>query len=473
MRQVLPFILCGGVGSRLWPLSREAYPKQFHRLTGPHTLFQETCRRLAGPLFGELCILSNYRHRFLVAEQLEEIGASIRNIVLEPARRNTAPAACVATLIAMEKDAESLVLLAPSDHMIPDPRAFAEIMGSGLDAAAAGALVAFGVAPDCPHTGYGYIETETGKGAGLKVTRFVEKPSPTAAEAYLDSDRFYWNSGIFLFKAATMLDLLQCHAPGILEVGQKSLAEGKEDLGFRVLGTPYSEAPDISLDYAVAEKACNLVCVPLTTPWSDVGSWSALWSFLEKNMEGNVIRGEGKIIMENTHDSFAYSDHACLTLVGVEDIVVVVTQDAVLVTSQAHAEQIKPVVDYLKGNGYDLAVQHSRVHRPWGWYQSINRGDRYQVKCIMVKPKARLSLQSHHHRSEHWVVVSGTVEVTRDEQVEILSENQSTYIPIGKKHRLANPGKIPAFLIEVQSGAYLGEDDIIRYDDLYRRDSRE
>jgi len=475
MRQVLPFILCGGAGTRLWPLSREAYPKQFHRLTGPETLFQQTCRRLSGPLFGELCVLANQRHRFLIAEQLEEIGATVKNLVLEPVGRNTAPAACIAALIAARANADALVLLAPSDHMISDAGAFAQAVESGLAAAEAGALVTFGITPDCPHTGYGYIEieTEVGEGANLKVRRFVEKPSLKAAEEYLDSGKFYWNGGIFLFKAATMLDLLQTHVPGILELCQKSLSEATEDLGFRVLNGSYSEVPAISLDYAIAEKASNMICVPLTTPWSDVGSWSAVWNFMEKDPGGNVTCGEGEIILEETRDTFAYSDHACIALVGVENLVVVAMQDAVLVASKEHTEQIKRVVDYLKGNGYDLAMQHNRVHRPWGWYQCLNRGDRYQVKCIMVKPGGRLSLQSHHHRSEHWVVVTGTVEVTRGEEVEILSENQSTYIPIGKKHRLANPGKIPAFLIEVQSGAYLNEDDIVRYDDIYRRSSSE
>jgi mannose-1-phosphate guanylyltransferase/mannose-1-phosphate guanylyltransferase/mannose-6-phosphate isomerase len=312
MRKVLPFILCGGEGTRLWPLSREAYPKQFHRLTGPETLFQQACRRLSGPLFGGLCVLSNYRHRFLVAEQLDEIDVATATILLEPVGRNTAFAACVAALIATEADADALVLLAPSDHMMPDQMAFTRAVETGLDFAVAGALVTFGVTPDCPHTGYDYIETETGKGAAIKVTRFVEKPSLAAAEAYLDSDRFYWNSGIFLFKAASMLDLFQVHAPNILKACEKSLSEAKEDLGFRVLGASYSEAPTISLDYAIAEKATDMVCVPLTTPWSDVGSWSALWNFMDKDARGNVACGEGEIILEGTEDSFAYSDHACL-----------------------------------------------------------------------------------------------------------------------------------------------------------------
>ena len=473
MRRVLPFILCGGAGTRLWPLSREAYPKQFHRLAGPETLFQQTARRLSGPLFGELYVLSNHRHRFLIAEQLEEIGAPARNLVLEPVSRNTGPAACVAALIASRADAEALVLLAPSDHMIPDAATFAGAVESGIEAAEGGALVTFGVEPDSPHTGYGYIETEEGNAADRKVKRFVEKPSLEAAEQYLDAGGFYWNAGIFLFKAATMLELIERHAPQILEACRNSLDAATEDLSFRVLNGSYQQAPAISLDYGVAEKAPNMRCVPLRTAWSDVGSWSALWDFMDKDPAGNVVRGDGQVILEDTRNSFAFSDHAFVALVGVENVVVVAMEDAVLVASKDHAEQIKRVVDYLKGNGGDLALQHNRVYRPWGWYQGLNRGERYQVKCIMVKPGGKLSLQSHHHRSEHWVVVTGTLEVTRGEKVEILSENQSTYIPIGEKHRLANPGKIPAFLIEVQSGAYLDEDDIVRYDDIYRRSSHE
>jgi mannose-1-phosphate guanylyltransferase/mannose-6-phosphate isomerase len=473
MHHVLPFILCGGSGTRLWPLSREAYPKQFHRLTGPESLFQLTCRRLSGPMFGELSILSNHRYRFLIAEQLEEIAARAGSVVLEPVGRNTAPAACIAALIAARTDPDAVVLLAPSDHMIPDAEAFARTVESGIDAAAAGALVTFGIVPDCPHTGYGYIETEAADGANLKVQRFVEKPSLTAAEQFLDSGKFYWNGGMFLFKASTMLDLLKTHAPDILEGCRNSLAEVGDDLGFRVLNGAYSSVPAISLDYAVAEKADKLICVPLTTSWSDVGSWSSVWDFMDKDPSGNVLGGTGEINIENARDSFVFSDHGCVALVGVENLVVVAMQDAVLVASKDEVERIKHVVERLKLNGCDMATLHNRVHRPWGWYQSLNRGDRYQVKCIMVKPGGRLSLQSHFHRSEHWVVVTGTVEVTRGETVEMLSENQSTYIPVGEKHRLANPGKIPAFLIEVQSGAYLNEDDIVRYDDVYHRNSSE
>jgi len=473
MREILPFILCGGSGTRLWPLSREAYPKQFHRITGPETLFQQTCTRLSGDLFGDLSVLSNHCHRFLIAEQLEEIGASAANIVLEPAGRNTAPAACIAALIAARTEQNSLVLLAPADHLIPNASAFADAVATGIDAAREGALVTFGVEPDCPHTGYGYIETQRAESAALPVSRFVEKPSRETAEAFLDSGRFFWNAGIFLFRAGTMLELFQKHAPEILAVCRRALNEAVKDLDFRILGKTYAQASAISLDHAIAEKADKIVCVPLNTPWSDVGSWSEIWNFMEKDQSGNVVQGEGKIILHNSTNSLAYTDRACVALVGVDNLVVVAMGDAVLVASKNQAEDIKTVVNYLKGSGQNVALQHDRVHRPWGWYQGLNRGERYQVKCIMVKPGGRLSLQSHHHRSEHWVIVMGTLEVTKGEETQILTENQSTYIPIGERHRLANPGKIPAFLIEVQSGPYLDEDDIVRFEDIYNRSSTE
>ena len=473
MREVMPFILCGGAGTRLWPLSREAFPKQFHRLTGQSSLFQQTCRRLTGDLFGDLSILSNYQHRFLIQEQLQEIGVTSADIILEPIGRNTAAAACTAAVIAGRTDPETLVLLAPSDHAIGEDIAFTETVSLGVEAARQGSLVTFGVKPDCPHTGYGYIETVDGSGANtaLPVKRFVEKPSREIAETYIDSGRFYWNAGIFLFKASTLLELFQVYAPDIIAACRQALNEAARDLGFRQLGPSYRQAPSISLDYAIMEKAPNIVCVPLLTSWSDVGSWSELWSFLEKDAQGNVAKGDGKILLQDSNNNFAYSDQVCVSLIGVENLVVVAMGDAVLVASKDSAELIKSLVDHLKQNGsQDLVSQHNRVYRPWGWYQGLNRGDRYQVKCIMVKPGGILSLQSHHHRSEHWVVVRGTLEVTKGDEKSLLTENQSTYIAIGEKHRLANPGKIPAFLIEVQSGPYLDEDDITRFEDIYNRD---
>lgn len=470
--EVLPFILCGGAGTRLWPLSREAYPKQFHRLIGPHSLFQDTCRRFNGGKFGKLSVLSNRQHRFLIQEQLREAGLGPAEIVLEPAGRNTAPAACVASLMAASSDPEALVLLAPSDHAIGDSVSFAESVGLAVGAARNGSLVTFGVEPDCPHTGYGYIETNgSGRGtnAASSVRRFVEKPSREMAQHYLDSGGFFWNAGIFLFRAGTMIELFQMHAPEILAACRQAIDEVTTDLGFRQLGESYRSAPSISLDYAIMEKARDIVCLPLSTSWSDVGSWSELWSFLEKDREGNVARGEGSILLEDAKGNYAYSDHASVALVGVENLVVVSMGDAVLVASKEAAEAIKSVVERLKASGEDIALHHKRVYRPWGWYEGLNRGERYQVKCIMVKPGGTLSLQSHNHRSEHWVVVRGTLAVTKGEVTTLLTENQSTYIAVGERHRLANPGKIPAFLIEVQSGAYLGEDDITRFEDVYHR----
>jgi mannose-1-phosphate guanylyltransferase/mannose-6-phosphate isomerase len=473
MHDILPFILCGGSGTRLWPLSREAFPKQFHKIAGSETLFQQTCRRLEGEPFGKPFILASQKHRFLIEEQLEEVGLDAQGIVLERAGRNTAPAACIAALIAQETGPEALVLLAPSDHMIADAQAFAESIAKGVPAAEAGALVIFGVEPDRPHAGYGYIETDKIGDTELAVRRFVEKPAQAAAEAFFESGRFYWNSGIFLFRAATLLQLLDTYAPEIVRACRRALEGAVEDLGFRVLSDAYAEAPAISLDHAVAEKANNLRCVKLGTPWSDVGSWQAVWDALPKDDDGNVTHGGAEILLQATRGSFAYSDHPCVALVGLENVVVVATEDAVLVASKEHAEEVRAVVEQLKGKGSAHALQHNRAYRPWGWYQTLNRGDGYQVKCIMVKPGGKLSLQSHQHRAEHWVVVKGTLEVTKGDGVERLSENQSTYIPIGEKHRLANPGPTPAFLIEVQSGAYLGEDDIVRFEDVYRRGSGE
>ena len=473
MGEVSPFILCGGAGTRLWPLSREAFPKQFQKIAGSETLLQQTCCRLAGDLFNTPSVLSNQQHRFLIADQLQEIGVQPRAIVLEPVSRNTAPAACIAALIAARSDPNSLVLLAPSDHVIADNDAFAEAVTVGLNAAREGALVTFGVEPDCPHTGYGYIETEKAHSADLLVRRFVEKPSREAAEEFIDSGHFYWNSGIFLFSAASMLALIERHAPEILKVCRRALDEVVEDLDFLRLGTAYAEAPAISLDHAIAEKANNIRCVPLGTPWSDIGSWSAVWSLTDKDDAGNAVQGEGEILLANTANSYAYSDHSCVALVGLENVVVVATEDAVLVASKDSVDSVKDIVAQLKLNGKAQALHHSRVYRPWGWYQTLNRGERYKVKSLMVKPGGMLSLQSHYHRSEHWVVVRGTLEVTKGAEVELLSENESTYIPIGSRHRLANPGRIPAFLIEIQSGAYLDEDDIVRFDDVYQRGSDE
>ena len=341
MGAVSPFILCGGAGTRLWPLSREAFPKQFHKIIGSETLFQQTCRRLGGDLFGTLSVLSNQKHRFLIADQLQEIGSDAPNIVLEPVSRNTAPAACIAALTAARTDPEQLVLLAPSDHVIADADLFANTVATAMGAAQEGALVIFGVEPDCPHTGYGYIELDEANRADLPVRRFVEKPSQEAAIAYLASGNFYWNAGLFLFRAATMLELMETHAPDILRACRAALDEAIEDLDFLRLGPAYAQAPAISLDYAIAEKADTLRCVKLATAWSDVGSWSALWNLMPKDDSGNVVHGEGQVLLADTEDSYVYGDHGCVAHVGVENIVVVATEDAVLVeTDNLTAEQV-------------------------------------------------------------------------------------------------------------------------------------
>jgi mannose-1-phosphate guanylyltransferase/mannose-6-phosphate isomerase len=469
MRVVLPFILCGGAGTRLWPLSREAFPKQFHSIGTSKTLFQESCLRLRGAPFGTTTILANRKHRFLIADQLDEIGIESGAIVLEREARNTAPPACIAALMAMQLDPDALMLLAPSDHLIEDGGAFKAAIVGGIEAAEAGKLVLFGVTPNHAHTGYGYILTEDGDGAVRKVTGFAEKPPREIAQRYVDSGSADWNAGLFLSRPKALLELFETHAPEILEACRLAVDEAIEDLGFIVLGKSYGNAPSISLDYAIVEKADNLACAKLGTAWSDVGSWQAIADALPKDDAGNSAQGDGAVLFEGTENSLALSCGSHVALLGLDNVVVVASEDAVLVASKDHVQDVKMIVERLKANGSAAALAHARVYRPWGWYQTLAGGAGYQVKCIMVKPGGALSLQSHERRAEHWIVVKGALEVTKDDKVELLGENQSTYIAIGKKHRLANPGAEPAFLIEVQSGAYLGEDDIVRFEDAYGR----
>ncbi len=466
---IYPFILSGGSGTRLWPLSRSAYPKQFLSLFGKKSLLQESCLRLNSPIFKPPSILCNNDHRFLVAEQLQQINLSQSSIILEPVARNTAPAALIAALQTAKHDENSLILLMPSDHVINDQAGFQQTIKQGMQAAQNNHIVTFGIKPASPETGYGYIETGGNTGEVLDVIRFVEKPSLAKARDYIDAGNFYWNAGIFLFSASTMIAAFASHAPEILQYCREAIANACTDLDFlRLDKSAYSQCESISLDYAIMEKVAKVKCVPLASDWSDLGAWSSLWEADKKDRDGNVTYGD--VTLLDTTNSYVHStDGACLSLIGMQDVVAVATSDAVLVTPKERSQDVKQMVDKLKANRRDQTISHSRVYRPWGWYEGLSAGNRFQVKCLMVKPGAKLSLQSHHHRAEHWVVVSGTAEVTVDDKTFLMTENESTFIPVGTIHRLGNPGKLPTLLIEVQSGSYLGEDDIVRYEDEFNR----
>ena len=464
-----PYILSGGSGTRLWPLSRKSYPKQFLKLVGDDSLLQQTIKRLDGAAFAQPSVLANNDHRFIIAEQMQAIGVTAKDIILEPVGRNTAPAALIAALRAGAKDQNALVLLLPSDHVIKDIEKFQETILSGAKNAANGHLVTYGIAPTNPETGYGYIETSGKDKKSLDVVRFVEKPERERAEKYLAAGNFYWNAGIFLYRAGTMVDAFAAHAPGILQHCKKALEKADQDLDFlRLDQSSYGACQSISLDYAIMEKADGIKCIPLETEWNDLGAWSAIWDVMEKDGNGNVTKGD--TVLHNTKDSFVHSTHGtCLTTVGLDNVLAIATKDAILLASKDHAQDVKAIVEKLQAEERPEATEHRRVYRPWGWYEQLSAGNRFQVKALMVKPGAQLSLQSHYHRAEHWVVVSGTAQVRVGDETKLLSENESTYIPIGTLHRLGNPGKLPAMLIEVQSGSYLGEDDIERYEDDFGR----
>lgn len=472
---LIPVILSGGSGTRLWPLSRELYPKQLLPLIGENTMLQETAVRIAG-IDGEAApiVVCNESHRFTVAQQLRDIAVTPEAIVLEPVGRNTAPAVAVAALLALSghngEKGDPLLLVLPADHVIRDVGAFQAAVRLGLESATAGNLVTFGIVPDRPETGYGYIRRTDGDGPAFPVAQFVEKPDVATAQGYLASGEYFWNSGMFLFSASRYLAELRRFAPAMLSACEDSVAAARRDLDFiRLPAEEFGACPSDSIDYAVMEKTDSAVVVPLEAGWSDVGSWSALQDALTADEDGNVTCGD--VIVENTSGCLLHSTSRMVAAVGLENHVVVETKDAVLVAPRDKVQDVKSVVARLKAQGrYETSV-HREVFRPWGSYDSIDNGDRFQVKRLVVKPGASMSLQLHHHRAEHWIVVSGTARITRGEEVLLLGENESTYIPVGTKHRIENPGKVTLHIIEVQSGSYLGEDDIVRFEDQYGRQS--
>lgn len=468
---LIPLILSGGSGTRLWPVSRRNLPKQFLSLTGRGTLFQQTISRTQLlPSVGSPIVVASEDHRFLAAEQLLESGIEGATIVLEPVGRNTAPAIALGALQALERDPDALLLVLPADHLIGETDSFIQGVNLALPAARDGALVTFGIRPDRPETGFGYIRRGEAIGeSAFRVAQFVEKPALATAESYVADGNYDWNSGMFLFKASRYLEELEQHAPAMLKAVRDAHASAKIDLDFvRVDREKFAAVPDDSIDYAVMEKTQRAVVIPVKCDWSDIGSWSALWLAGARDAQGNLR--EGDTIAINTRNSLLRShDRHLLATVGVDDLIVVSTPDATLVAHRDAAQDVKRVVDELKAAGRTEHSLHRVVRRPWGSYDSLESADRFQVKRIVVKPGAALSLQKHHHRAEHWIVVSGTAEVTCDDRVFLLGENQSTYIPLGSVHRLRNPGKVPLEIIEVQSGSYLGEDDIVRFEDVYGR----
>lgn len=460
--------MCGGSGTRLWPLSRALFPKQFLPLVNDTSMLQDTLKRLpnncSDPVF-----ICNEEHRFLVAEQVRQLSLSQGTILLEPEGRNTAPAVALAALNALKKDEDAILLVLAADHVIKNTEAFHQVVSQASVAAEEGKLVTFGIVPTHAETGYGYIKKgEQQKDSTFKVAQFVEKPDEATAISYLASGEFLWNSGMFLFKASRYIEELAKYRPDILEQCQQAMTDVEYDLDFlRPNKTAFLACANESIDYAVMEKTDAAVVIPLDAGWSDVGSYSALWEVCEKNEDKNVLKGD--VIAHQTTNSYIHSQNKLITTIGVDNLVIIDTPDAVLVANKDKVQEVKQIVEQLKKEQRTEAVLHREVYRPWGKYDSVDSGERFQVKRITVKPGAKLSVQMHHHRAEHWIVVSGTAKVTIDDKSVLLSENQSAYIPIGAVHALENPGKLPLEMIEVQSGSYLGEDDIIRFEDRYGR----
>ena len=473
--KITPVLLCGGSGTRLWPLSRKSYPKQFSALIGDESLFQASARRMTGGDYAAPLVVTANDFRFIVTEQMDAAGIQAGAVLIEPAGRDTAPAVLAAALHLAATDPEGMMLVAPSDHVIPDTATFHATVAAALPAAQAGQLVTFGIAPDRPETGYGYLELNaapTGEATPVPLKSFVEKPDADTAAKMLAEGRYLWNAGIFLFSVPTILAAFQTHAPDLVTAVQASLDGAQSDLGFtRLDPNAWENAQAISIDYAVMEKADNLSVVPYTARWSDLGDWAAVWR--ETENDGMSLSGPATAIDCTNTLLRSEVEGQAIVGIGLDDIVAVAMPDAVLISHKGRTQEVKQAVTALKEKAAPQAETFPKDHRPWGWFESLVVGDRFHVKRIVVHPGAALSLQSHHHRAEHWIVVEGTARVTIDDEVKLVTENQSVYIPLGAVHRMENPGKVPMALIEVQTGNYFGEDDIIRYEDVYARDERD
>lgn len=468
---ITPILLCGGSGTRLWPLSRKSFPKQFADIIGEGSLFQASAKRFSGDGFADPVLVTGDSFRFIVGEQLDECGIAAQGTLIEPEGRNTAPAAAAAAVMLAQNDPQALMLLVPSDHAIADASAFRAVVAAGAVAAREGQIVTFGIAADRAETGFGWLESgaETHPQV-MKLERFIEKPDQATAETLLADKRYLWNAGVFLVRADVMVDAFRAHAPDVLSAVEAAMAAATQDLTFtRIDPEIWATVPDISIDYAVMEKADNVSVVRFDGKWSDLGSWEAVWQESEQDDAGNALTANTTAFDCQNTLLRSESDEIELVGIGLKNIVAVAMRDAVMVADMSDSQNVKKAVSTLKQRKAKQAVQFPVDHRPWGWYETLILSDRFQVKRIHVNPGAALSLQSHHHRSEHWIVVAGTARVTVDEEVKLLTENQSVYIPLGSVHRMENPGKVPMVLIEVQTGSYLEEDDIVRYEDVYAR----
>jgi len=468
---ITPILLCGGSGTRLWPLSRKSFPKQFTEIFGEESLFQASARRFVGEEFTNPILVTDDSFRFIVSEQLEEIGVPAAGILIEPEGRNTAPAAIAAAIFAASKDPQAMILLVPSDHAVPDPQAFRDAVLRAEPAAAAGQIVTFGITPARAETGYGWLEAGAETHAGVHtLTRFVEKPDAGRAETLFADDRYLWNAGVFLASAQVLIDAFRAHAPDILAEVEAAVVASTGDLNFtRIDPALWAGVREDSIDYAVMEKADNVSIVRFDGHWTDLGSWESVWQESPQDARGNALSTNATAFDCEQSLLRSESDEIELVGIGLKNVVVVAMRDAVMVADMSDSQNVKKAVRTLKARGTKQAVQLPVDYRPWGWYETLILADRFQVKRIHVHPGAALSLQSHVHRSEHWIVVAGTARVTVDDEVKLLTENQSVYIPLGAVHRMENPGKVPMVLIEVQTGSYLSEDDIVRYEDIYAR----